>query len=316
MKNIFLFLLLFPFICNAQIQGCTDSLAKNFDVNATINDGSYRYKKAKIKPVFSIKLSDSIKETSGLIAFDNLLWTHNDDYDTNIYALNLQGEIQKKVNLIGIQNKDWEEITQDSSYIYINDFGNNSGNRRDLKILRIERTSFLSNNPVIETINFSYSNQTNFEKQKANTTDFDGEAFVVLQDSIYIFTKQWTSKKSSVYSLPKIPGTYVAQLKTTLNVKGLITGATLLPSNKSIVLCGYSKTLKPFVYLLYDYKNNDFSTGNKRKIKLKLPFHQVEGIATQNGKLFFLTNEAIVRKPFINTPQQLHAIDLSPYLKE
>ena len=107
-------------------------------------------------------------------------------------------------------------------------------------------------------------------KLKANTTDFDGEAFVVLQDSIYIFAKQWTTQKSSVYSLPKIPGTYVAQLKETLSVKGLITGATLLPKNKGIVLCGYSKMLKPFVYLLYDYKNNVFSSGNKRKIKLKL----------------------------------------------
>lgn len=316
MKNIFLFLFFFTTLSYAQIQGCTDSLAKNFHANTTENDGSCKYRKAKIKPLFTIKLSDSISETSGLIAFDNLLWTHNDDHDTNIYALNLKGEIQKKINLIGLKNKDWEEIAQDSSYIYINDFGNNSGNRRDLKILRIEKKSFLNNSSKIDTINFSYSNQTNFEKQKANTTNFDGEAFVILQDSIYIFTKQWTSKKSSVYSLPKIPGSYIAQFKETLNVKGLITGATLLPSNKSIVLCGYSKKLQPFVYLLYDYNNNNFSTGNKRKLKLKLPFHQIEGIATQDGKLFYLTNEAIVRKPFINTPQQLHTIDLSPYLKE
>ena len=316
MKNIFLLLFLFSTISHAQTQGCTDPLAKNFDANATENDGSCNYRKAKIKPLFSIKLGDSISESSGLIAFNNLLWTHNDDRDTNIYALNLKGEIQKKINLSGLKNKDWEEIAQDSSYIYINDFGNNNGNRTDLKILRIEKKSFLTNFPKIDTIQFSYSNKPNFEIQKANTTDFDGEAFVVLQDSIYIFTKQWTSKKTTVYSLPKIPGTHVAQLKETLNTKGLITGAILLPLNKAIVLCGYSKTLKPFVYLLYDYKNNDFSNGNKRKIKLKLPFHQIEGIATFDGKRFYLTNEAFVKKPFINTPQQLHAIDLSPYLKE
>lgn len=315
MKKIFLFLFLFSTFSYSQIQGCSDRLAKNFDTNASENNGTCKYRKAKIKPFFSIKLSDSIRETSGLIAFENLLWTHNDDFDTNIYALNLKGEIQKKIKLKGIENYDWEEIAQDSSYIYINDFGNNKGNRKDLKIFRIEKKSFLNNTPIIDTIHFSYSNQTNFEPQKINTTDFDGEAFVVLQDSIYIFTKQWTSKKSTVYSLPKIPGTHIAQFKETLNVKGLITGATLLPANKGIVLCGYSKTLKPFVYLLYDYKNHDFSSGNKRKIKLKLPFHQIEGIATQDGKLFYLSNEAIIRKPFINIPQQLHAIDLSAYLK-
>ena len=73
--------------------------------------------------------------------------------------------------------------------------------------------------------------------------------------------------------------------------------------------------LQPFLYLLYDYKNNDFSTGNQRKIKIKIPFHQIEGIATEDGKIFYLTNEATLKKPFVNTPQQLHSIDLSSYLK-
>ena len=72
----------------------------------------------------------------------------------------------------------------------------------------------------------------------------------------------------------------------------------------------------PFVYLLYDYKNNDFFTGNQRKIKIELPFHQVEGIASEDGFLYYLTNEATVKKPFVNTPQQIHSIDLSTYLKE
>lgn len=316
MKQFLLLLLFTSTFSYAQIQGCTDSFAKNFDKNATENNGSCIYKKVKVKPFSSVKLSDSISETSGLIAFDSILWTHNDDHDTTIYGLNLKGEIQKKINLTGSKNYDWEEIAQDSSYIYINDFGNNFGNRKDLKIIRIEKESFLSNNPIIDTIHFSYSNQNTFERQKINTTDFDGEAFVILQDSIYIFTKQWTSQKTSVYALPKTTGIHIAKFKETINIKGLITGATVLPSNKSIVLCGYSKTLKPFVYLLFDCKNNDFSTGNKRKIKLKLRFHQIEGIATEDGKLFYLTNEAIIRKPIVNVPQKLHKIDLSPFLNE
>jgi hypothetical protein len=103
--------------------------------------------------------------------------------------------------------------------------------------------------------------------------------------------------------LPKSPGNYIAQLKENINVKGLITGATLIPSKNEIVLFGYSRKLKPFIYLLYDYKNYDFSTTNKRKIKLKLPFHQIESIATPDGKLFYLTNESFVRKPVFNVPQ-------------
>jgi hypothetical protein len=98
-------------------------------------------------------------------------------------------------------------------------------------------------------------------------------------------------------------------------VQGLITGATAFDSGKGIVLCGYSKMLQPFLYLLYDYKNNDFSTGNQRKIKISLPLHQIEGIESLDGKLFYLTNESFIRKPFLNVPQQIHLVDLSSYLK-
>ena len=293
-----------------------DALAKNYNPNATINNGSCVYASAKVKPKSSQKLSGTLIETSGLLAFDHLFWTHNDNQDSTIYGLDSKGKIQKKIKLNNVKNNDWEEISQDSSYLYIGDFGNNfHGNRKDLHLLRIEKKSFLSNKPLIDTISFSYSNQKDFSIQKENTTDFDCEAFVVSQDSIYLFTKQWKQKKTTVYVLPKIPGKYTAQLKETLNVEGLITGATLLAAGKGIMLCGYSKMLQPFLYVLNDYKNHDFSTGNKRKINLSLPFHQIEGIATEDGKLFYLTNESLIRKPFVNVPQQIHSVDLSSYLK-
>ena len=43
---------------------------------------------------------------------------------------------------------------------------------------------------------------------------------------------------------------------------------------------------------------------------------QVEGITTEDGLLFYISNEATQMKPFINTTQQIHTIDLSPFLKE
>ncbi|WP_264563537.1 T9SS C-terminal target domain-containing protein [Flavobacterium sp. N3904] len=317
MKKAFLLFLLFTTVSYSQISGCTDRLSKNYNPKATINNGSCSYASAKIKAIFSKKLSYSISEMSGLIAFEHLLWTHNDDHDTTIYGIDLNGKIQKKINLKGLKNNDWEEISQDDSYIYIGDFGNNyKGNRADLRVLRIEKKSFLLNKPIVDTIAFSYADQTDLTLQKANTTDFDCEAFVVLQDSIYLFTKEWTAKKSSVYCMPKNPGNHIARHKQTLNVEGLITGATALPNKKGIVLCGYSRMLQPFLYLLYDYKNHDFLAGNKRKISVALPFHQIEGIATEDGALFYLINEATIKKPFLNTPQQIHSIDLSPFLKE
>jgi len=316
MKKLIIAFVLIYTTSYSQIPGCTDALAKNFNSQATINDGSCLYDSAKIKPETTLQLSDSLVETSGLIAFDNLLWTHNDDHDTNIYGLDFSGKIKRKIKLENVKNNDWEEISQDSSYIYIGDFGNNlRGNRTDLHILRIEKKSFLDNKPIIDSINFSYSNQKDYNPKTGNTTDFDCEAFVVSHDSIYLFTKQWTQNETSIYVLPKASGNHIAQLKETVNVKGLVTGASFLNSSKSIALCGYTRNGQPFLFLLYDYQNYNFSKGNQRKIELALPFHQIEGIATEDGKLFYLTNESFIRKPIINNPQQLHSVDLSSYLK-
>ncbi|WP_348811779.1 T9SS C-terminal target domain-containing protein [Flavobacterium maritimum] len=316
MKKTVLLLCLCISSTYAQIRGCTDPLSKNFNPKATVNDGSCLYVSSKIKPEYSEPLSDSLKETSGLIAFDNLLWTHNDDNDKTIYGINNLGLIKKKISLEKIVNNDWEEISQDDNYLYVGDFGNNyRGNRTDLKILRIEKKSFLRQKPEIDTISFSYSDQKDFITKTENTSDFDCEAFIVSQNSIYLFTKQWKLNKTSVYILPKNPGNHIAQLKQTLDVDGLITGAAFLPSKKLIVLSGYSKTVQPFIYLLYDYKESDFLSGNKRKINISLPFYQIESISTQDGLHYYITNEALEKRPFLNTPQKIHQFDLSTYLK-
>lgn len=313
-KVVFFFLIIFS-SAYSQVSGCTDPLSKNYNPKATQNDGSCLYKNIKVKPEYSIKLSDSVKETSGLIAFDNLIWTHNDDHDKTIYGLDSIGKIRRKIILEHAVNNDWEEISQDSTHIYISDCGNNaSGNRTDLKILKINKTSFLNENPIIETISFKYSDQTDFSAKKPNTTKFDCEAFIVSKDSIYLFTKQWKSSKTSIYVLPNQAGNYIAQFKNTINTKGLVTGAVFLENKKAIVLCGYSKLGKPFLYLLYDFKNESFLSGNKRRINLKLPFHQIEGITTKDGLHYFITNESLVRKPVLNIPQQIHYFDLSSLL--
>lgn len=314
-KILFLLIVLIVTSSYGQISGCTDPLSKNYNPQATVNDGSCDYRCTKTKPTCSIVLPEIIKESSGLIQNSSFLWSINDDSDSSLYAIDTVGTIKKQIALKNISNKDWEEITQDSIYYYIGDFGNNnSGNRKDLKILRIEKKSLESIRPKIDTISFSYSNQTDFSKMKSNKTNFDCEAFIITKDSIYLFSKQWSDQKTSIYTLPKTPGNHIAQYRETLEIKGLITGATYFPQQNGIALCGYSKTLKPFIFLLYDYSNNHFASGNKRKIKLRLPFYQIEGITTQDGLHYYLTNEKFTRKPFINVPPKLHQVDLSAYL--
>ena len=299
----------------AQNSGCTDPLAINFDSLATQNNGSCIYSSALVSVVSSWDLPETMIETSGLIIWDERIWTHNDDTDVNLYAFDTT-DVQnyQAYPLTGTINIDWEEISQDDDYVYIGDFGNNvNGNRTDLKILRIEKNTLLENSPVIDTIHFSYSLQADFSPTGSNNTDFDCEAFIVTSDSIYLFTKEWISQKSSIYSLPKQPGTYVAQYRNSYDVEGLITGATYLENKKLVVLTGYSALLQPFLFLLYDFQPFDFFSGNKRKITVNLPFHQVEGIATEDGLMYFISNEYFSYS-VITVPQKLHLIDLTAFL--
>ena len=313
----FIFILVFILLygnAKAQIYGCTDRLAINYNSSATINDGSCIYNPANISPLASLPLDEVLSETSGLIFWNNNLWTHNDNLDINIYMLDtLYGRIVQAYPLTGIENRDWEEISQDEEYVYIGDFGNNSGNRRDLRILKISKVSLISGSPVIDSIKYSYSDQVDFTPA-ANDTDFDCEAFIVTEDSIYLFTKQWTSNQTSLYSLPKNAGNYTAKLRSSLDVNGLITGATYLGSERIIALSGYSNKLVPFVYLLYDFSGSDFFGGNKRKIGILLDFHQIEAITSPDGIKYFMSNESFSFFPITNTPQKIHLFNLSSFL--
>lgn len=315
MKCVLLsFFFVVGFYANAQLAGCTDSLANNYSSDATINNGSCTYGSSSVSAVTSYELPEIIEETSGLIYWNDKIWTHNDDTDINLYSFDFENVSDYNAyELTGTHNIDQEEISQDSNYVYVGDFGNNvSGNRTNLKILRIEKQSLLAGSPVIDTIHFVYSNQTNFEASGANNTDFDCESFIVSTDSIYLFTKQWVSEKTTVYSLSKYPGEHIAHYKNEFDVSGLITGAVYDRARRYVVLCGYSSTVQPFFYLLYDFKGNDFFSGNKRKISFSKPFHQVEGITTKDGLIYYASNEKLVK--VITIKPKIHKVDLSSYL--
>ncbi|MBP6091038.1 MAG: T9SS type A sorting domain-containing protein [Crocinitomicaceae bacterium] len=301
---------------NAQLTGCTDPLALNYDAAAQLNDGSCLYPTTSVNVTSSLDLPASLQESSGLIFYNNAIWSHNDNSDLKLYQLNPNDASQIATQtILNCNNTDWEEITQDANYIYIGDFGNNSsGNRTDLHILRIAKNSLFTSTLSVDTIWFTYSNQTDFSATSGNNTNFDCEAFIVSSDSIYLFTKQWLNQQSTIYALPKLPGTYSAQLKVTIPVNGLITGANFQEDKRLITLIGYSSLLQPFLYLLYDFQGTNFESGNKRKVGLNLPFHQTEGITSENGIDYYVSNEYF-SNAFATTPQKLHTLNLSNFLQ-
>ena len=327
-SSIFFLLFLVTQLIFAQ-SGCTDPLANNYDSSASTNDGSCTYDQANVIPSTSDLLDPVVAESSGVILWDNKLWTHNDNENSAvIYALDVNDFSNiSSIDLPSISNVDWEEIAQDSNHIYIGDFGNNStGNRTDLTIYKISKASITNGNPVIENINFSYEDQTDFSEQSGNTTNFDCEAMIVRGSSIYLFTKEWTNQETSVYTLPNAAGTYSASNLGSYDIEGLITGATHVDGEQLIVLTGYGLEIvsliplsiapNSFLVLLYDFQGNDFFSGNKRKVDFNgQDMLQVEGIAASENSNFYLTNERY-NQSNVDTPAQIHDVDLSLFLSD
>ena len=312
-------------LCIAQVYGCTDSLATNYNPGATVNDGGCVYATTLITADGVGVLDPRLGNTSSFFYWNNGYWTNNDCYDNCLYKIDTaNAEILETLCFDGVYNYDTEEITQDSLYLYFGDVGNNNGSRQDLRILRISKESILNQNVEIDTIWFSYEDQTDFT-YSPQATDFDCEAFIVSDDSIYIFTKEWVSSKTTLYSLPKIPGTHIARRLETYNVNGLITGAAYMPEYQLVVLCGYDydpvnllSSLHPFVVLLYDYQENRFFSGNKRRLDFDFSARaQIEAIATCNALDYYITNEQTsipVVDTVIDIPPALQRLDLREYL--
>ena len=301
----------------AQVAGCTDPRARNYNSEAEINDGSCRYSKASVSPFFTAELPPVVGGSSGLLRIDSGFYTHNDHREGILYRLDTSdAHIAGEIALPGIRFRDMEDAATDSLYIHLGDFGNNvSGNRNDLHILRILKSSLNDSLPHVDTIRFSYPEHNDSTPAAANSTDWDCEAMVASGDSLYLFTKQWASLQTALYALPKMPGRYDARLVDTYAVGGLVTGADIDEEHKVVVLCGYSQLLQPFLLLLYDDEGNSFFSGNKRKITLQLPFHQVEAVVREFGFRYILTNESFKHGGF-STPARFHRIDLSPYLSQ
>ena len=294
--SFFTFTILF---LNAQdINGCTDPQANNYNASATINDGSCTYNPTIYKPDFRFLLPDEVDETSGLIFFADGYWTNNDSGgEPIIYKLDtLTGEVIQRITLKGAKNIDWEELAQDDDFIYVGDIGNNSGNRDDLAIYIVDKTDIPeSGDAEVDAgkIMYAYIDyQGRIERKKDN--NFDCEAMIATDDYLYLFSKNRGDNKSKLYQLPKTTGEYTAELLTTFDSKGLVTGADLNKEKNELILVGYTNNdWIPFLWVMFDFEGDDFFSGNKRRIDmLNMTATQTEAICFTHGKQGVLSSES------------------------
>jgi hypothetical protein len=248
------------------------------------------------------ELPPEISESSGLIFFQNEFWTFNDSGGGPVlFAIDLvSGRIVRRVTIRNASNVDWEEVTQDDEYIYIGDFGNNYGNRKDLKIYRVAKSDILNENTDLavkaDIISFRFADQKEYQKNLF-TTRYDCEAMIIWGDSIVIFSKNWRDETSYIYCIPKLPGTYEPSPAFVFQSRGLVTGAALSKSKKELIIVGY-EDFTPFIWLIQMGKSIDF----RKNVKSRKSFILMSGIQTEGvcygpgGYLYISCERSIVQQ--------------------
>ena len=225
-----------------------------------------------------------------------------DNEDANkIYIINKENAtILSELTVLNSLNIDWEDVSIDSNYIYIGDFGNNYGNRDDLVIYKVTiPTSILSNDQLTEVsqISFNYDNQSNLNSAQFNT-NFDAEALISYNNKLYIFTKTWVDYETNIYELSKSEGSYSIEQIDNIEIGGLVTAATYDFNNNQILLTGYNQT-SSFIIRLSELNGSNFSQSKLDRYVINAPSGyslQIEGITVDNSDVF-LTSEKFLELP-------------------
>ena len=246
-------------------------------------------------PEFKSELLDEVKETSGLFFHNGRLWTHNDSGGKPIlYALDTTTfEVVQKVTLSNVKNNDWEDVSSDGENVFVGDFGNNKGNRKNLRIYSFPLSSIPDEGKAtikVDSICFTFDDQTDFTKRKVH--DFDCEAFFATEECLYLLSKGWETGTTRLYRLPKTPGKHVAEVVNGFDSQGLITGADYDREKHILVIIGYVKSIwKPFMYIIFDFDEAGVKLSNRRFEMPQWAGMQTEGICFFDEGRCYVTAE-------------------------
>ena len=268
---------------------------------------SQKIEKLALKKYLVAELPADLKETSGLDFFNDQLFSFNDSGNTSeLFQIDKNsGQIINRFST-GLQNKDWEALTNDGHNFYIADFGNNGGSRKDLKIYKIPFHDGALNKDSVQTISYYYPNQTDFTFKNINT-DFDAEAIVYANNRLHLFTKEWTSKGVSHYEIiPTEINHQPAQKVDFYKTEFVVTDAAYFQGKLYVV--GYTKKLKVYLQIFEETKSSVFFKGKTKKFKLgnALNLGQIEGI-TVNEEGIYISGEQF-NFPFKSISQRLYFV--------
>lgn len=260
----------------------------------------------KINKYRTAVLNDSIRENSGLDFFNGRLVTINDSGNSSeIFELNKENGKIIKVFKTDLINNDWEAVTSDFSSLYIGDFGNNIGMRKDLTIYKIPFDTVLLSPKIhlIQSIPFYYPEQKDFGPKNLNN-NFDAEAMVFLNGKIHLFTKEWVSRSTTHYVVDPLMTEKQPAIKTeTFSTGFVVTDAAYFA--QKLYLIGYTKKTEVFLSIFTETEPGLFFKERPKKYYLgsSTSIGQIEGI-TVDKEGIYISGEAF----------NLPIIKVKPYL--
>jgi hypothetical protein len=238
------------------------------------------------------RLPSILMESSGIIMTSpGKLWSHNDSGNENkLYCFDLSGSLIRTITVSNSSNVDWEDLAIDNQKrIYISDAGNNENRRTDLVIYRIpDPESFHTSTVTAELIRFKYEDQSSYPPP-ASSRNFDMEAVVWHNDSLFLFTKDRTSPLAGftkMYKLPATPGTHVARAAGsfylgTTNATARVTAADIHTASGKLALLVQNRLI-----VFTNYQGSRFFYGKV----INYPFTQLPG---QAEALFFVSDSRL-----------------------
>ena len=246
-----------------------------------------------------VRLPSVLVESSGLaMTSSGKIWSHNDSGDeSKLYCLDSSGSLLRTITISNATNVDWEELAVDTqNRIYVCDVGNNNNNRNDQTIYRIpDPETFVQNDIAAEVIRFSFEDQNGFPPPPSER-NYDLEAVIWHNDSLFMFTKDRTSPfagYTKMYKIPATPGTHVAKaagsryLGNNLS-SAWVTSADIHSASGKLVLLVNNRLI-----IFSDYPGNRFFDGKTTEYPFTVLPGQVEAILFLSETKLYMTEEGM-----------------------
>jgi hypothetical protein len=245
-----------------------------------------------------------VEEASGLAASiknPGYYWIHNDSGNkAEVFLIDEKAKIVLTCTLIGIENRDWEDITvgsgpkQGKSYVYVGDIGDNNAANQYKYIYRFEEPLLAETGGSLEI--------TKIDKIvfKLSDAQKDSEALFInpKTNDLYLLSKR--EKPVHLYQL-KYPFSTMDTLTAT-SVLTLpltqVTAGDISSDGSEILLKDY---LNIFYWKVKEGKNLEETLKEEPKILHYKPEPQGEAIAWANDSSGFYTvsEKGIAKKSFL-----------------